>query len=658
MSEITIILSATSMTWEDMALYLGTNTTKPNNFDENEGPLYFFMDGPAAPADEQHPDPASVKFDPQAKNGRMLSGTIELTKNERKLRQALGHGMKENAHAAVEIVNHLQAQGKNIDKINLVGFSRGGATTHLVANKLKQDKTLKEIPVDILAADGVPGLGNFDIPGMTTIPNNVRKYISVLGADESLIGFEPLSREHVTIEDPEKTNYAFFTLNCDHLDSLTSARTLIRTFLPRELYPETQEQAEKVREILEKKYKADAPDSRMIRYYTYKNNQGKYERQYILDPDNPDYKDMVKKFCKFNFFDDHFASLQSEAIPSHGKVQRMSRQLGNQRAVSKNLNKYTNPIFFVNKLHESAFAKAYPHIYQLLSGKDYKSERVLFEFANMDEYTKEYFIHLMSKFHVENNNEKADIPLITELQNLSKHFGKPQYTLETTNIDVYGMIDFLNHDDKNAHIGFNEHEFLTKLSKHHIQDVDFKVDTIGKIRTVMKHADEVIGMQAQLMAKNSAEISESRQLAAKNIIGKLQDVIMSCDWNINIGGVDVVMKMNGKLVNNKISSTMKTILDIINFAQDREKIGSHIDWERVLLSIAKTAERKTTGLSVYNPLRPRQVNQLYQDIVYMGTSFAQKQSEQACAAKHTRAKRRHHQTPEMPTRMRYSNRTM
>jgi hypothetical protein len=81
--------------------------------------------------------------------------------------------------------------GKSIpDVVNLIGWSRGAVSCHMLANAMFNDPELQRIKVNIFAVDPVPGLGNFT-PERTTLNNNVFNYVAVYARDERSRGFAP-----------------------------------------------------------------------------------------------------------------------------------------------------------------------------------------------------------------------------------------------------------------------------------------------------------------------------------------------------------------------------------------------------------------------------------------------------------------------------------
>ncbi len=79
-------------------------------------------------------------------------------------------------------------KGKLPEKVNIIGWSRGGVTCHMLANAMAKDSKLKNIPVNIIAIDPVPGSGQFQ-KHRITIPKNVENYVAVYARDERSKGF-------------------------------------------------------------------------------------------------------------------------------------------------------------------------------------------------------------------------------------------------------------------------------------------------------------------------------------------------------------------------------------------------------------------------------------------------------------------------------------
>lgn len=73
-------------------------------------------------------------------------------------------------------------------QVNLVGWSRGGISCHMLANAMAQDPVLRGIPVNIFAIDPVPGVGNVQAERVT-LADNVKEYVGFYSRDERSKGF-------------------------------------------------------------------------------------------------------------------------------------------------------------------------------------------------------------------------------------------------------------------------------------------------------------------------------------------------------------------------------------------------------------------------------------------------------------------------------------
>lgn len=73
-------------------------------------------------------------------------------------------------------------------QVNLVGWSRGGLSCHMLANAMLADPVLTTIPVNIFAVDPVPGTGNFK-SDKVTLGSNVKEYVAFYAKDERSTGF-------------------------------------------------------------------------------------------------------------------------------------------------------------------------------------------------------------------------------------------------------------------------------------------------------------------------------------------------------------------------------------------------------------------------------------------------------------------------------------
>jgi hypothetical protein len=89
----------------------------------------------------------------------------------------------------IQIFRKKDEKGRPIPKqVNLVGWSRGGISCHMLANAMQADPDLKHIAVNIFAIDPVPGLLNFQQHRVVLGPN-VKQYIGFYARDERSRGF-------------------------------------------------------------------------------------------------------------------------------------------------------------------------------------------------------------------------------------------------------------------------------------------------------------------------------------------------------------------------------------------------------------------------------------------------------------------------------------
>lgn len=87
-----------------------------------------------------------------------------------------------------QIIKQFRKDGIIPTQVNLVGWSRGGVSCHMLANALLADAQLKHLPVNIFAIDPVPGIGNFD-RHRVQLGENVKQYVGFFSRDERSKGF-------------------------------------------------------------------------------------------------------------------------------------------------------------------------------------------------------------------------------------------------------------------------------------------------------------------------------------------------------------------------------------------------------------------------------------------------------------------------------------
>jgi hypothetical protein len=87
-----------------------------------------------------------------------------------------------------QIIKTFRKDGVIPTQVNLVGWSRGGISCHMLANAMFKDSELKNIPVNIFAIDPVPGIGNFQ-DDKVKLGANVKEYVGFFARDERSKGF-------------------------------------------------------------------------------------------------------------------------------------------------------------------------------------------------------------------------------------------------------------------------------------------------------------------------------------------------------------------------------------------------------------------------------------------------------------------------------------
>ena len=87
-----------------------------------------------------------------------------------------------------QIIKTFRKDGVIPTQINLVGWSRGGISCHMLANELYNDIQLRHIPVNIFAIDPVPGISNFQ-NDKVKLNRNVKEYVAFYAKDERSKGF-------------------------------------------------------------------------------------------------------------------------------------------------------------------------------------------------------------------------------------------------------------------------------------------------------------------------------------------------------------------------------------------------------------------------------------------------------------------------------------
>ncbi|MCW2268084.1 hypothetical protein D3C77_26030 [compost metagenome] len=88
-----------------------------------------------------------------------------------------------------QIIKTFRVGGPIPSQVNIVGWSRGGVSCHMLANAMLEDSALEQIPVNIFAIDPVPGLLNFQAHRVQ-LGENVKQYVGFYSRDERSRGFD------------------------------------------------------------------------------------------------------------------------------------------------------------------------------------------------------------------------------------------------------------------------------------------------------------------------------------------------------------------------------------------------------------------------------------------------------------------------------------
>jgi hypothetical protein len=115
-----------------------------------------------------------------------------------------GTGWDDSVYRAVWMLTHLKFErGMDIQKVNLVGWSRGAVTCIKQANKLYEvfGDTLE---LNIFAIDPVPGGLTTITEDIRLIPPNVRNFLAVLALDDDRSNFQPLDANSVQVMRPSQ----------------------------------------------------------------------------------------------------------------------------------------------------------------------------------------------------------------------------------------------------------------------------------------------------------------------------------------------------------------------------------------------------------------------------------------------------------------------
>lgn len=87
-----------------------------------------------------------------------------------------------------QIIKTFRKNGPIPKQVNLVGWSRGGVSCHMLANALLANPATRQIPVNIFAVDPVPGPLNYQLEKVC-LGKNVKQYVAFYSRDERSKGF-------------------------------------------------------------------------------------------------------------------------------------------------------------------------------------------------------------------------------------------------------------------------------------------------------------------------------------------------------------------------------------------------------------------------------------------------------------------------------------
>ena len=123
-----------------------------------------------------------------------------------------GSGVNKNAKSAFTKITQIYSS-YGLDVVNMVGWSRGGITCHILANMISEANNLKNVQINIFTIDPVPGPDNFiySYKDKASIPSNVKNYMAVYARDERSKSFGPMIP--YIVSDSTKVKYIPFPGN-------------------------------------------------------------------------------------------------------------------------------------------------------------------------------------------------------------------------------------------------------------------------------------------------------------------------------------------------------------------------------------------------------------------------------------------------------------
>lgn len=138
---------------------------------------------------QSHKDSAAVSPDDIV--GKEISGYRFMPKTRQRsaIREVVGSRPRITPQMLQQKKVEIFRKDAPITTVNLVGWSRGAVTTHMIANRLLAQ--LPDVTVNIIACDPVPGLGNFQTH-RCHLGKNVAQYVGIFSAQEMSVGFTPI----------------------------------------------------------------------------------------------------------------------------------------------------------------------------------------------------------------------------------------------------------------------------------------------------------------------------------------------------------------------------------------------------------------------------------------------------------------------------------
>lgn len=145
------------------------------------------------PKDPKHPPAGYFVYDANADYKKR--NIAESVKTPLAAAATNGYGVVENVKFAEAVIANLKSKP---DRVNMIGWSRGGMTAIRLANRLAA--ILPQIETNLFVVDPVAGSGSGKDPDEASLPPQVRNYVCILATGEKRSTFKPqdLSRLNIT----------------------------------------------------------------------------------------------------------------------------------------------------------------------------------------------------------------------------------------------------------------------------------------------------------------------------------------------------------------------------------------------------------------------------------------------------------------------------